>query len=82
MNELLLGDSGATVSALCLGSLDNHRAYWLEGWEGGASESLLGRWMEQRGNHDELFLTTNVGASTLGAPDVEPSAGQLERLGA
>jgi aryl-alcohol dehydrogenase-like predicted oxidoreductase len=90
MDQLQLGDSGASVSALCLGTMffgssvdeptsfrlldryydaggrffdtANNYAYWLEGWEGGESESLLGRWMEQRGNRDELFLATKVGA--------------------
>lgn len=90
MDQLPLGDSGASVSALCLGTMffgssvdeptsfrlldryydaggrfldtANNYAYWLDGWEGGESEALLGRWMEQRGNRDELFLATKVGA--------------------
>jgi aryl-alcohol dehydrogenase-like predicted oxidoreductase len=91
MNQIALGDSGAQVSALCLGTmffgttvdeatsfrlLDRYYdaggrfidtadiyAFWVEGGEGGESESLLGRWMEQRGNRDELFLATKVGAA-------------------
>ena len=97
MNQIALGDSGAQVSALCLGTmffgttvdeptsfrlLDRYYdaggrfldtadiyAFWVDGGEGGESESLLGRWMEQRGNRDELFLATKVGAAPGRRPD-------------
>jgi aryl-alcohol dehydrogenase-like predicted oxidoreductase len=35
---------------------------WVEGFEGSESESLLGRWMQRRGNRDQLVLATKVGA--------------------
>ena len=35
---------------------------WVEGFQGGESESLLGRWMQARGNRDQLFIATKVGA--------------------
>ena len=91
MKRLSLGDSGAEVSALCLGCMyfgtrvdeqtafrlldryfeaggrfldtSNNYAFWVDGGEGGESESLLGRWLEQRGNRDEVFLATKVGAN-------------------
>jgi aryl-alcohol dehydrogenase-like predicted oxidoreductase len=103
MKQLPLGDSGATVSALCLGTmffgttvdeptsfrlLDRYYdaggrfldtadiyAFWVEGGEGGESESLLGRWMRERGNRDELFLATKVGA----APGDDLSAVTIRR---
>ena len=103
MNQIALGDSGAQVSALCLGTmffgttvdeptsfrlLDRYYdaggrfldtadiyAFWVDGGEGGESESLLGRWMEQRGNRDEIFLATKVGA----APDDDLSAATIRR---
>src|SRR4051795_2371577 len=89
MNELPLGDSGATVSALCLGTMffgttvdertafavldryydaggrffdtANNYAVWVDEGEGGESEALLGRWMRERGNRDDIFLATKVG---------------------
>jgi aryl-alcohol dehydrogenase-like predicted oxidoreductase len=103
MREISLGDSGARVSALCLGTmffgttvdvptsfrlLDRYYeaggrfldtadiyAFWVDGCEGGESESLLGRWMEQRGNRDELFLATKVGA----APDDDLTPATIRR---
>lgn len=49
-------------------------------WEGrvGDSEELLGEWMRERGNRNDLFLATKVG---LGYPGVEPGlpAATIER---
>ena len=113
MNELPLGDSGATVSALCLGTMffgttvdektayavldryydaggrffdtANNYAVWIDGGEGGESEALLGRWMRERGNRDDIFLATKVGgwhAEGLGAAAIARGIeGSLERLG-
>ena len=113
MREITLGDSGAQVSALCLGTmffgttvdeatsfrlLDRYYdaggrfldtadiyAFWIAGGEGGESESLLGRWMRERGNRDELFLATKVGAAPgdrLTAATIRRGAEQsLRRLG-
>jgi len=112
MKRLSLGDSGAEVSALCLGCMyfgtrvdeqtafrlldryfeaggrfldtSNNYAFWVDGGEGGESESLLGRWLEQRGNRDEVFLATKVGANPSvaggGLEDAEGlSAGAIRR---
>jgi aryl-alcohol dehydrogenase-like predicted oxidoreductase len=113
MREIDLGDSGARVSALCLGTmffgttvdeatsfrlLDRYHevggrfidtadiyAFWVEGGEGGESESLIGRWMRERGNRDELFLATKVGAApgdALSAATIRRGAeDSLRRLG-
>src|SRR3954447_8529119 len=113
MNELPLGDSGATVSALCLGTMffgttvdertafavldryydaggrffdtANNYAVWVDEGEGGESEALLGRWMRERGNRDDIFLATKVGGwhdEGLGAAAIARGIeGSLERLG-
>lgn len=39
----------------------NTYAHWIGDNVGGESERLLGRWMQDRGNRDELFLATKVG---------------------
>jgi aryl-alcohol dehydrogenase-like predicted oxidoreductase len=39
----------------------NIYAHWIEGFRGGESEALLGRWMRERGNRNDLFLATKVG---------------------
>ncbi len=59
---------------------------WVPGHGGGESEALLGRWMADRGNRDELVIATKVGmkpdASGLGAETIARAAdASLERLG-
>ncbi|MHC4201275.1 MAG: aldo/keto reductase, partial [Planctomycetota bacterium] len=34
---------------------------WREGFVGGESETLLGQWMKDRGNRDELFIASKLG---------------------
>ncbi|QBD81852.1 aldo/keto reductase [Ktedonosporobacter rubrisoli] len=40
----------------------NNYSFWVNGTSGGESEELLGRWMKDRHNRDEIFLATKVGA--------------------
>lgn len=40
----------------------NVYARWIEGFQGGESETLLGKWLKQRGNRDDLFIATKMGA--------------------
>ncbi len=40
----------------------NNYAFWTPGGKGGESESLLGRWMKDRGRRDDLVIATKVGA--------------------
>ncbi len=48
----------------------NAYAWWVEGGDNGISEALIGRWMRDRGNRDEIVLATKVGAWQLGGdPD-------------
>lgn len=44
----------------------NIYAHWVEGGQGGESESLLGRWMKARGNRADLFLASKVGFNMPG----------------
>ena len=73
----------------------NNYAFWMTGTRGGESEELLGRWMKDRGNRDQLFLATKVGAKPrtaggglaegegLSAATIERAVeGSLKRLGA
>jgi aryl-alcohol dehydrogenase-like predicted oxidoreductase len=43
--------------------LDTANAYarWIQGFKGGESEALLGRWLKDRRNRKSLFLATKVG---------------------
>ena len=67
----------------------NNYAFWIDGFEGGESERLLGRWMAARGNRDEIFLASKVGANRPPADPRNLSAAKigeecrlsLERLG-
>ena len=43
----------------------NNYAFWVNGFVGGESEELLGRWMRDRGNRNDIFLATKVGAKPL-----------------
>lgn len=49
----------------------NNYSHWAG--DGGESEKLLGRWMESRGNRDQLVIATKCGARTTtpGNPDDE-----------
>lgn len=34
---------------------------WIDGFEGGESETLLGEWLKERGNRNDLFISSKVG---------------------
>lgn len=66
----------------------NIYAHWEAGFRGGESETVLGRWMQARGNRDELFLASKVGfdmpgvALSLSAAQIEAECEKsLRRLG-
>jgi aryl-alcohol dehydrogenase-like predicted oxidoreductase len=56
----------------------NIYSFWLEGFEGGESETVLGRWQRARGNRSELFIASKLG---FAYQDVERGlrAEQIER---
>lgn len=39
----------------------NKYASWVPGFQGGESEKLIGKWMKERGNRNDLFITSKVG---------------------
>ena len=39
----------------------NIYAWWIEGFEGGESETVLGDWVKARKNRDQLFIASKVG---------------------
>ncbi|MGC9523544.1 MAG: aldo/keto reductase [Anaerolineae bacterium] len=68
----------------------NIYAHWVDGCEGGESETLLGEWMRRRGNRHELILASKVGFPApvddleqgLRAEQIERAVeGSLTRLG-
>ncbi len=44
--------------------IDTADAYngWLPGYEGGESETIIGNWMQSRGNRDQMVIATKVGS--------------------
>ncbi|MFI8511650.1 aldo/keto reductase [Streptomyces sp. NPDC085460] len=59
---------------------------WVEGNEGGESESIIGRWLAARGNRSDIVVATKVGAHSrlkgLSAPTIKAGAEEsLRRLG-
>lgn len=72
----------------------NNYAFWFGGASGGESETLLGTWLRERGNREQLFIASKVGAMPtvpgggfgtaegLSARSIEAAVeGSLERLG-
>lgn len=39
----------------------NKYASWVSGFRGGESETVIGKWLKQRGNRQKMFLTSKVG---------------------
>lgn len=59
---------------------------WVEGNEGGESETVIGRWLASRGNRADVLVATKVGAHPrykgLGATTIKAAAEEsLRRLG-
>lgn len=55
----------------------NIYAHWVEGFQGGESETLLGEWMRARGNRSRIFLASKVGFQYPGVT-IGLSARQIE----
>lgn len=61
---------------------------WLEGFEGGESETLLAKWLKARGHRDKLFIATKMGSYYKDVPAslkakyiVQECDKSLQRLG-
>lgn len=63
-----------------LNAIDTADSYsrWVPGNSGGESETIIGKWMKQRGNRDRMVLITKVG-SDMGQGRVDLSAGYIEK---
>lgn len=63
-----------------LNAIDTADAYsrWVPGNSGGESETIIGKWMKQRGNRDQIVLITKVG-SDMGQGKVDLSATYIEK---
>lgn len=116
MKKVTIGNTGVSVSELCLGTMhigsntpDDVSVQILDAYvegggsfldtaniynrdapngHGGESETLIGRWMKDRGNRDDLFIATKVGmvypgqAPGLRAAQIEEECEKsLKRLG-
>ena len=46
----------------------NFYAAWIKGGEGGESEALIGKWMKERKNRDQLVIATKVGCPYQDVP--------------
>jgi aryl-alcohol dehydrogenase-like predicted oxidoreductase len=55
----------------------NIYAHWVEGFQGGESEVLLGQWLKERGNRSQMFIASKVGFGYPGV-NVGLSARQIE----
>jgi aryl-alcohol dehydrogenase-like predicted oxidoreductase len=56
----------------------NFYAAWLEGWQGGESETAIGHWMKERGNRDDMVIATKLGFDYPGS-EGGLSASEIER---
>ena len=63
-----------------LNCIDTADAYsrWAPGNKGGESETIIGNWMQSRGNHDRVVVVTKVG-SDMGQGKKDLSAAYIER---
>src|SRR5512140_2697724 len=57
----------------------NCYAWWLanEGSDGDESETLLGEWMKERGNREQVFLATKAGGRLMDARRARNEKGQV-----
>jgi len=39
-------------------------SYWVDGGDGGQSETIIGKWMKERGNREQMIIATKVGGQT------------------
>ncbi|MER9306328.1 aldo/keto reductase [Mesorhizobium sp. M0293] len=63
-----------------LNAVDTADAYsrWVPGHKGGESETIIGKWMKDRGNRDKVIVVTKVG-SDMGQGHKDLSAAYIEK---
>lgn len=66
----------------------NIYAWWVDGFKGGESETILGAWMKERKNRDQIFIASKVGFGYQDVPTtlradiiVQECNKSLKRLG-
>jgi aryl-alcohol dehydrogenase-like predicted oxidoreductase len=66
----------------------NIYAHWVNGYQGGESETLIGEWIKERGNRSQVFITSKVGFEYTDVPrrlragDIEAECNKsLQRFG-
>jgi len=69
-------DAYAAAGGNFVDTADSYAA-WVPGNEGGESETIIGRWMADRGNRDELVIATKVGRK----PDLKDLRAETIRKG-
>jgi aryl-alcohol dehydrogenase-like predicted oxidoreductase len=62
--SFLLLDRYFDAGGRFIDTANNYAVWW--GGDGSESETVLGRWMKERGNRDALFVATKVGFNTPG----------------
>src|SRR5262245_1853941 len=53
-------DAFIAAGGNCIDTADTY-SRWVPGHQGGESETVLGKWMKQRGNRDKVLIATKVG---------------------
>ncbi|RYY15065.1 MAG: aldo/keto reductase, partial [Chitinophagaceae bacterium] len=59
---------------------------WVPGHKGGESETIIGKWLKQKGNRDKVIIATKVGSDMGNGPDLSAKhikqsvEGSLQRL--
>lgn len=48
----------------------NSYSRWVRGHKGGESETIIGKWIKQRGNRDKIIVTTKVGSDMGNGTDL------------
>ncbi|MFJ9563686.1 aldo/keto reductase [Streptomyces fuscichromogenes] len=78
-------DAYAAAGGNFVDTADSYSA-WIEGHQGGESETIIGRWVRARGNRDDVVIATKVGQHPdypgLSAANIKAAAeASLRRLG-
>ena len=47
----------------------NFYAAWLDGYQGGESETTIGHWIKERGNRDDVVIATKLGFDYPGSEE-------------
>ena len=51
-------------------------SYWIDGGAGGESETIIGKWMKERNNREQMIIATKVGGQT-GVHEIDSSRAHI-----